>query len=313
MALTLVEAAKLSTDQLRRGVIETVYEKFPLMEMLPFIEVTGNAYGYRRENALPGAAFRAVNSGYTESTGTYTSLSKVLAILGGTADVDRYIVKTRGGTVADHRADQERMKAKAVRMAFVNAFINGDDSVDANAFDGLSVELDGTAQELEAGPNGLAINGSTDVLKQDFFDKLDALIAAVEGGPDALIMNSTALSKINSSMRRLTINATDRDSFGMPVPTYAGIPLVDAGTGPSGTAIIGNAETQGSSSAATSIYAVRFGEDGVAGITNGGIQVEDLGLVDDKPVYRTLIEFYCGVAIHNLKAAAVLRGVLATA
>lgn len=311
MALTLVEAAKLSTDQLRRGVIETVVERSPLFNVLPFINVEGNAFAYRRENALPGVEFRAVNSGYTESTGTFTNASATLAILGGDADVDRYIVQTRGGTVADHRAAQAAMKAKAVRLAYTNTFINGDTGADANSFDGLNKILDGTSQELTAAGNGLLIAGADDAARQDFFDQLDALIAAVDGGPDMIFANAQALAKIRSSARRLTMNTALVDRFGVQLDTYNGIPLVDAGYAPSGTAVIGNAEVQGSSSAATSIYAVRFGDDAVTGITNGGVQVYDLGEIDDKPVFRTRIEFYCGVAVMNLKAAAVLRGVLA--
>ena len=311
MALTLVEAAKLSTDQLRRGVIETIVEKSPLFNVLPFENVEGNAFAYRRENALPGAAYRAVNSGYTESTGTYTAVSAALAILGGDADVDRYIVQTRGGTVEDHRASQAAMKAKAVRLAYTNTFVNGDDSVDVNSFDGLSVQLTGTAQELFTATNGMLIAGADDNAKQDFFDQVDALIAAVDGGPDMIFANAQALAKIRSSARRLTMNTALVDRFGVQLDTYNGVPLVDAGFGPSGTAVIGNAETRGTSTNATSIYAVRFGADGVTGLTNGGVQVYDLGEISEKPVFRTRVEFYCGLAIMNIKAAAVLRGVRA--
>ena len=48
----------------------------------------------------------------------------------------------------------------------------------------------------------------------------------------------------------------------------------------------------------------------VTGVSNGGIQVTDLGEVSDKPVYRTRIEFYCGMGLFGAKAAARLTGVL---
>jgi hypothetical protein len=41
MALTKVEAAKLSNDLLLRGVIETIVKESMLLQMLPFMEVTG--------------------------------------------------------------------------------------------------------------------------------------------------------------------------------------------------------------------------------------------------------------------------------
>ncbi|WP_240361862.1 hypothetical protein [Streptomyces sp. MBT27] len=63
------------------------------------------------------------------------------------------------------------------------------------------------------------------------------------------------------------------------------------------------------------IYAVRFGateaDAGVSGLTNGGVQTTDLGESHDKPVYRTRIDFYCGLALFGGKAAARLTNVLA--
>jgi hypothetical protein len=39
--------------------------------------------------------------------------------------------------------------------------------------------------------------------------------------------------------------------------------------------------------------------------------VYDLGEVSDKPVYRTRLEFYCGLATFGGQAAARLSGVIA--
>ena len=62
----------------------------------------------------------------------------------------------------------------------------------------------------------------------------------------------------------------------------------------------------------SSIYAVKFGQDegdaGVTGLTNGGVQVRDLGEIDAKPAYRTRIEFFCGVGVFGGKAAARSTG-----
>ena len=50
-------------------------------------------------------------------------------------------------------------------------------------------------------------------------------------------------------------------------------------------------------------------DPGVLGITNGGVQVYDLGELQDKPAYRTRIEFYTGLAVQGGRAAARLTGV----
>ena len=103
MALTLAESAKLSLDMLARGVIETIIEASPMFNYLPFITVEGNSFKYNQENTLGGASFFGVNSIWTEAAATYTQKTANLAILGGDADVDNFIERTRSN-IQDQRA-----------------------------------------------------------------------------------------------------------------------------------------------------------------------------------------------------------------
>ena len=313
MAVTLAQAALLSTDDLQRGVIETFIVESAVLDRAPLMEIEGNAYAYNVESTLPGVEFRAVNAAYAESTGTVNQLTERLVILGGDADVDTFIAQTRGN-LNDQRAVQTRMKVKSATYKFQDAFINGDTAVDANGFDGLKKRLTG-AQVIPTGTNGLPIIGASDADRYAFLDKLDELIAAVGApGPDALYMNRSVRQKIQSSARRLAIYDQTLDDFGRTITTYNGIPLLDIGSRADGTLIIPQTETQGTATNASSIYAVKFGvgeaDGGITGLTNGGIQVKDLGEIDAKPVFRTRIEFFCGIGVFSGKAGARLTGVL---
>ncbi len=68
MALTLAEAAKLSNDVVLQGVIETVVKESRVLDVLPFVEMSGNALTYNRENALATAAFFDVGDTWSESS-----------------------------------------------------------------------------------------------------------------------------------------------------------------------------------------------------------------------------------------------------
>lgn len=308
MALTLAEAAKLSQNDLQRGVVETFVLESQILDRAPLLDVNGNAYAYNEEATLPGVEFRAVNSAYAESTGTINPRTETLVILGGDADVDTFIVQTRGN-LNDQRAIQTRMKVKAAVIKYQDAFFNGDTAVDANSFDGLKKRLTGN-QVVAAATNGVGpVAGG-----HAFFDALDDLISRVPGGADALYMNASIRAKIQSSARRLGGFDMTRDDFGRPVVTYNGIPMLDPGTKADGTLIVPQTETQGTAAGtASSIYAVSWsqGEDeaGVAGLSNGGVQVKDLGEIDAKPVFRTRIEFFTGLAVFG-RGAARLTGVL---
>ena len=82
MALTLVEASKLSNDTLLAGVIETIAQESPVLQRLPFVEIVGNGLTYNRENAAPSADFYDVGDDWDESTPTFTQATAALRILG---------------------------------------------------------------------------------------------------------------------------------------------------------------------------------------------------------------------------------------
>jgi hypothetical protein len=312
MAVTLAQAAVLSENDLQRGVLETFTVSSPVLDRIPLLDINGNAYAYNAEATLPGVEFRAVNAAYTESTGTVAQTTVALVILGGDADVDRFIVQTRGN-VNDQRAIQTAMKSKSLAFKWQDTFVNGDTAVDANSFDGLKKLLSGN-QVISMGTNGANIIGSAVAEQYTFLDQLDATLAAVPGGADALYMNSSVLAKVRSSARRLLQSTQDRDTFGRLVDFYNGIPMYDIGNKADGTAIIPQTEVQGSSSVTSSIYAVKFSpneaQNGVAALNNGGIDVRDLGEQDTKPVLRTRIEWYTGLAIFG-RGAARLKGIIA--
>lgn len=317
MALTLVEAAKLSNTPLQKGVIETFVLESSILDRIPFLPIEGNAYAYNSEGTLPGVEFRAVNGKYNESTGTVVQRYEGLVILGGDADVDRFIAKTRGN-INDQRAVQTSMKVKAAAYKFQDSFFNGDVAVDPLGFDGLKKRLIG-AQVLDAGINGLPVFNGTAAAAKAFFNKLDLLVAQVPGltGENgAIYANRTIHALIKAAGREIGgVETVREDMTGKRVLQWNGIAVLDPGETPAGVAVLPQTETQGTAADATSIYAVKFGQDegdkAVTGLTNGGVDVYDLGELQEKPALRTRIEFYCGLATFGGKAAARLRGVIA--
>lgn len=317
MALTLVEAAKLSQNDLQRGVVETFVIESRVLDRLPLMPIEGNAFAYNEEGTLPGVEFRAVNAAYSESTGTFNQKTETLVILGGDADVDTYIARTRGN-INDQRAQQERMKVKAAVIKYQDTFINGDTAVDANSFDGLKKRLTG-AQVVDYGANGGNIIGAAVAEQHAFLDALDDMLSRIVGGADAIYTNAAILAKVRSSARRLGgWSSYTLEDFGVTIDTYNNIPILDIGKKADGTEIIPNTETLGTSGATTgSLYGVKFGQDetdgGVTGLFNGPtsdtpFDVRDLGEIDAKPVFRTRIEGFLGLAVFG-KGAARLRGV----
>lgn len=295
MALTQAEAAKLTNDLLLRGVIETVVSESAVLQYLPFIDVTGSAVTYNRENAAPAVGWYAVGDSWEESTPTFTQVTATLKILGGDADVDNFLQQTYADP-NDLEAEIVALKSKAVAYEFSQTFFDGDSAVNTSEFDGL-VNLVQAGQTITAGANGAALT----------LDMMDELIDLVKPGrPEALFMAKRTRRKL-SSLRRSSGNLleTDVDQFGRRALYYDGIPiLVDD--------FLPIDETQGTETAASSIYAARFGRQGILGLQNSGIQVERVGELETKDATRTRIKWYVGLGLFGTLGLARLQGINAS-
>lgn len=293
MALTLAEGAKLSNDVLLEGVIETVINDSPVLQRMPFIEIVGNGLTYNRENAAATAAFYAVGGTWAESTPTFTQVTAALKILGGDADVDNYLARTRNN-VQDLEAAVVALKAKAVQQQFDDTFINGDTGSNADAFDGVD-KLCTVGQTVSMGTNGASLT----------LAKLDELVDSVRGGKPDMLLVSRRTRRALSALARATggVVEQDRDEFGRMVQYYDGIPV-------GVNDYIGDAKTVGSSGDCSTIYALQFGEGGLVGLSGpGGLQVERVGSLETKDATRIRVKWYVATALFNTLKLARLVGV----
>lgn len=299
--LTLLEAAKLVTDPLKKGVISIFPRVSPVLERLPFFDVNGQAYKYNQEKTLPGIAFRGINESYTADTGVVNPAVEQLFIMGGLSKVDRALVKTQGN-VNNLRAIYDGMKAKAAALTYTLKFFKGDNASDPNEFTGMEKRLTG-AQVIDAGATA---GGNALTL-----DKLDEMLDAVQGSPDVIFCNKTLRRKINALMRAAG-QATEpiSDAFGRQIQSYGGVAIGVIEEDKDGNLILpfDEADSKGDAASCSSIYACRFGlAEYVSGLQAGNMDVLDQGLTGVH--YNTLIEWICGLGVFHPKAAARLRGI----
>lgn len=297
MALTLAEAAKLSQDMVLAGVMESIIKESPVLDMLPFIDVVGNAFVYNRLAAEPSIGFQAVGATWTESTPTYTKVTQGLTILGGDADVDNYIQLTRSD-VQDQEVVVIQQKAKALARAWENTFVNGDTGSDANAFNGLD-------KLVASGPAGQTVsmgtNGATLTLA-----KLDELIDSVKTKNIVLLMSRRTRRTLQNLVRTSGALLESRPgNFLEWVQMYNGLPLFINDH-------ISDAKTVGTSSDCSTIYCLSVGEtdQGVVGLTApGGPLVEKVGELETKDATRWRVKWYSAIAWLSELSAARLIGV----
>lgn len=304
-ALTLNEAAKLAADggdTKKAGVISLYAEKSDILAAMRFEGIAGNALTYTQEGTLPATAFRGINEGFTASAGTFNPQKESLYLAGGDLDVDRFLIKTQGMEV---RSRHEALKVKALAQDVTDVILSGVNATEPRKFDGLKTRLTGS-QLIQAGSTA---NGTALSLK-----KLDQLIDQVNS-PTHLIMSRAMRRKFAAAFRSSTFpnglfsieNSASDGGQGTQLMRYNGLPILLGYEQNKNTAILPftEAATSGTDTG-TSIYCVNFGEDGIVGISNGGIDVRDLGELNDSPVWRTRVEWYLGMVAYSPYAGARL-------
>jgi len=304
MALTLTEAEKLSNDVLLQGVIETIVKDSPVLQMLPFIQIQGNGLTYTRESALPSIAFYDVGDTWAESTPTFAQVTSTLKIMGGDADVDNYLRSTRSN-INDLEAAVVEQKAKALRHTFEEYFVYGNSAVSSKQFDGVRKLINtgaASAQLIAAGATGATLT----------LTMVDELIDAVKGGkPDLLLMSRRSRRKLQSLARASGNNLqVGQGVLGEQVQLYNGVPVGVSDWVLDTHAVGSSVETGTTGSTCSTIYALRFGEGALCGLsTPEMLQVERVGQLETKDATRHRIKWYVSLALFSSVTCAALIGV----
>lgn len=306
MAWSLAEAQKMTNDVLIKGVIETIIKESPILDKLPFQTIKGNGWTYVRETTQPTASWYSVGDTWTESTGTRTQYTAALKILGGDSDLDLFEKETMSDQ-NDLEAQLVEEKAKAMAHEFEDAFIYGDDSVNAKQFDGLHLIMNGqTAQQVHMSASLDATGAGLSMAK------LDQMIDLVKPGrPDCLIMNRTIRRRLQQYYREGTgiSFVMKRGEDGRLMETYGDIPLFVSDFITQTETIASGIYSAKTGGATSSIFAVKFGPKALCGGENGGIQKKRIGELESKDAIRWRLKWYVTVALMSTLAIARLDGI----
>lgn len=296
-ALTLLEAEKLNPNStvFRQGIVETIVYNSELLKVMPFINISGNAYNYVQDGSLPSVGFRGVNETYTASNGVVNPVTEALKIFGGTIEVDRALVAMNGQEI---RSQQVSMKLRAAALQFTKKIIKGSEATNKQEFDGLQARIQ-SSQIIHAGNTS-----GGDALS---VDKLDEAIDLCYK-PTHLIMNKTMRRRLTKAAKSTSISGTinySTDQFGMQIANYNNLPIIEIEKDETESEILDFTEAcAGGGATGTSIYVVSLLDMGLVGLKNGEMIIEDSGLITSATVYTTLVEQYIGMAILNGRSAA---------
>lgn len=311
MPITLAEAKVGMVDKVNQAVADTFRRSSLLLDMLQFDNAVAPGtsgstltYGYLQLKTPSTAAKRTINSEYVAGEAIKEKKTADLAIIGGKFQIDRVIIDTAGS--ADELGFQAEQKIKATANLFHNLVINGKKATDG--FDGLSELLKGTENEISS-TTDISTGANMEANGQALLDELDALALSLDGKASAFLMNRDMLTKVRGIARRAGYYERTTDSFGNPVETFNGIPMINLEQFFNGSKSVDVIPT---TAGKTDIYAVRIAQDGFHGISPTGTKIINSYMPDltlPGAVKEGEVELVAGVVLKNTRAAAVLRGV----
>jgi len=315
MPITLAEAKKNVQDDLQMGVIDEFRKSNFILNNITFddaVSPTGGGatltYGYTRLKTQPTAAFRAINTEYTPQDVTKERVTVDLKQFGGSFQVDR-IIANMGG-IASEVDLQLNQKIKATQALFNDTVINGDSGVVADSFDGLEKALTGSSTEYK--PSAVIDLSTAEMVTKNymyFLDALDEFLMGLDGTPSMIAGNTKMIAKLRACARRAGMYQTTKNDIGIQVEYYGPTPFVDLGAKPGTNDPVVKIDT---ATGKTSLYATRFGMDGLHGVSMSGQPPIKTWLPDFTTagaVKTGEVEMVAAIALKATKAAGVFRDI----
>lgn len=321
MAMTLNDMKAGMSDKVSQQVVDIFQRESEILQVLPFdntVSPSGGStltYTYMQTKTPATAAFRELNNEYTAQEATLEKKSADLRIFGGKFGMDRVLKQSEGRF--NNMAFQMEQKIKAAVSLFHYTLINGDNSTRNLEFDGLDKMLANTSTEFN---KSAVIDISTMAKLKENADQLYEMLQILirETSADALLMNSSMISKIQTMARILGYKTETEEAFGKKVTSMDGVRFMDLKNHyeANGTAKPcvpdGIARTVGTSQTGlTDIYGVKFDvNEGFHAATITGSSAISQFVPDwTKPgaVKEGEVEMVAATVLKNTKHAGVIR------
>ena len=327
---TLADYALNSNDPMVQRVTMSLIDYGNVLQDIPLLNKKSLiANGTRFEGNLPTVNWSPLNSEGVTTKGTPTPYQEQVFLIRNYIDVDKFIVEDEN-QIVEPRALQTQIYLKALTYDINYKFFKNDHITgDVNAPVGIRARIDDTLtgnkygvrpeNRIDAGGAAVDISqaGLTAKTGGAFLEALDLLLWSVdspEGEGVVLYMNDYLRRRLHFVLRFMgTSGGLDltQDQFDRVIYKYKGATLRDPGVKADQTTriLLGNAIANGTGSIGetaagvdssstgsnfASIYAVNYSTDHFFGWQFEPVNVQDLGLIYNGVIYRTLIDWAVG-------------------
>ena len=308
-ALTLTEAAKLSENELRAGVIATIVNFDPVLggfnlggdepSGLPFESFNSKTYSYVRESTIGSAVWREPNEVITGETSTFSPVTVTPKYLYRQAEVP---LPFQYGYAESNNQEQIQLKAaaKAFVEKFMDTFYYGNTTNSPEEPNGLHASIDSNHVVKE--------NSTTDTSAALQLGSLDTCLTDyMKYGCDAIVMPRSVYRMLWAALRSTSVMGTVNftpDMAGKSITTYDGVPVAvsdyiavteDTSSG------VFSAKTGGTGTQ-TSVFLMKYGIDTLHGAhQTPGIDIHYFPVLESKDNSAYRLKWYVVPVVMKVK------------
>lgn len=292
--------------------LAAMLEQVPVLRAAQFKQDASTHFVVPDKSGWTGSAARAKGSAAQRDFQNNDPVSRNLALYDRELAVDEVYQKdlSVGMSPAGLRMFLDRqLKALAVKLSeeIEGEMWNGTDAdnrmlgisefvKDADAA-GQTARLGFTTDELAAMNVQYGDTLDTEAKQNAFVEMLEREMANVPG-VNAIVVNAYLKARLSTIARRQGSAGETKDSFGKPVQTFNGVPII-----PVSNSTITQTESDGTNSDNTSLYLLRFQEDlGTCFSTNTGFKFKDFDLIDDVPADLSRLGIYLNLTVEKTNA-----------
>lgn len=323
--VTLADYAMMSNSPLVQAVTFSLIENDNILQDIPMI--TKKSFiinGVRFDgSSLPSVNWSQLNAEPVTTKATPVPYQEQAFLLRNTIDVDKYIVQEEN-RIVDPRSVEVDAYLKALTYDINFKYFNNDHITgDVNAPVGLKYRINNGStfgvrpeNKITGGALDITEAAATQATANKFLSLLGKLLWSVGspmGDGVVLYMNDTMQRRVDFLLRLLGTSGgltTTQDQFDRTIMRYKGAVIRDPGyKADQVTPIISLTEatdgTDPGNSNYTSIYAVNYSQGHMTGWQFEPPNVQDLGLINNGVIYRTLIDY--AVGFTNVSTRSIAR------
>lgn len=330
MPLSLAQYAMEEKQPLRKGIMLGIAQEGIVTDILPWRNLNAMSETGVRYDQVSLPAYIPLGGSIEEGSVQGKQIQYSTYRMAKHLDVPVPLEDQSGDLITRPSVQQIKLLMRGAAYLANTQFVNGDQAVTPDGFDGVRVLVSNMDSRQVVAPSAQIdfSAGYTTAKTYGLVNLLNTLADTVDGHkPDAYFANTWFIRQFESCIMqekllgldynwkesaldiddpRVTQNTASRK----PAYMWRDTPVYDLGyEADQETYTIGNSYTHATGSGETEVYAVKINEDNLEGIQSDPLNVREIGLLQTSDTYRWRLTWTHGLAAWGPRSIALMTGI----